>query len=103
MADPTDEHPISIPVLASPVAISLLVSMLSQILAALSVLGLKWHVTDEQLTTLVGGIAQAVALIAAVYSLYKRYTSKVQPLALTKNGAENKAAAITSTTQGNTP
>lgn len=102
MADPSNSAPLSIPILASPVAISLIVSSLSQVLAALSVLGLKWHLTDDQLTTIVGGAAQVVALLSVLYALYRRYTSKVQPLAVTKAGAEVKASTI-ATAAGGTP
>lgn len=100
MADPTNSAPLSIPILSSPVAISLIVSSLSQVVAALAALGVKLHVTDDQLTTIVGGAFQLVALGAALYALYRRYTSKVQPLAVTKAGAEVKASTIATAAGG---
>ncbi len=100
MADPTNEAPIALSIWQSPVAVSTLVSALSQLVAAASVLGLKWEVTDAQLTAIVGGVFQALAIASTVYALIKRYTSKVQPLAPTQAAAEVKAATISSLAKG---
>ena len=102
MADPTNSAPLALPVLASPVSVGIIVSAVSQILAALTALGVKIDITDDQLAVIVSGGFQIVALASLLYALYKRWTSKVQPLALTNAGAEVKSAAI-ATAAGNTP
>jgi hypothetical protein len=100
MADPTNSAPLSIPLWQSPVAVSTIVSAASQILAIVAGFGVKLDVTDDQITAVVGGVFQIIAIGSTVYALIKRYTSKVQPLAVTKAGAEVKSSEIATAAQG---
>lgn len=75
----------ALPFYRSPVFISLLVSIISQIAA---VAGVADAVTTEDIAKGVDLTLQLVALGAAGYAAWKRKRSNIQPLTLTKGGAE---------------
>ncbi len=100
MADPTNSAPVAISIWQSPVAVSTIVSALSQLIAIAAGFGLKWDVTDEQLTAVIGAVFQLIAIGSTAFAFIKRYTSKVQPLAPTQAAAETKAATISALSKG---
>lgn len=79
----------AVPFYRSPVFISLLVSIVSQIAA---VAGVADVVTTEDIAKSVDLTLQLIALGAAGFAAWKRKRSNIQPLTLTKGGAEKQNA-----------
>jgi hypothetical protein len=80
----------ALPFYRSPVFISVIVSIITQ---ATVVLGVADAVTTEDIAKFVDLTLQIVALAAAGYAAWKRKRSNIQPLTLTKGGAEKQNAA----------
>lgn len=80
----------ALPFYRSPVFISLLVSIVTQIL---SLLGVADAVTTEDIAKGVDLALQLVSLGAAGYAAWKRKRSSIQPLTLTKGAAEKQNTA----------
>jgi hypothetical protein len=79
----------ALPWYRSPVFISVLVSIVTQTTV---VLGVADSVTTDDIAKFVDLGLQIVALSAAGYAAYKRKRSDIQPLTLTKGGAEKQNA-----------
>jgi hypothetical protein len=77
-----------IPWYRSPVLVGALVSVITQLLA---LLGVADVFSEESVRTIVSGFLEFGALIAALVALWKRWRSKVQPITLTKAGADGQA------------
>lgn len=72
----------------SPVFVNLIVSVIMQLMSVLHVA--QWAEAD--VSKLVDLALQIAAIAFAAYAAWKRKHSTVQPLALTKAGAENASA-----------
>jgi len=75
----------------SPVFVGAIVSVISQILA---LSGLAEDIPSEDLSKIVDGSLQVIALAAAGYAAWKRQRSLIQPLTLTKGNAEAHPATV---------
>ena len=77
----------TLPWYRSPVYVGIVTSIISQLLA---LIGRADLFPAEQINAFVAGVFQIVAIGALAVSEWKRRTSPVQPLTLTKAGAESK-------------
>jgi hypothetical protein len=81
----------ALPWYKSPVYVGIVTSLVSQ---ALALAGRADLFAVEEINSFVAGTFQFIALAALAVSEIKRRKSAVQPLTLTKAGAEAKAAEI---------
>lgn len=81
----------AIPWYRSPVMVSAAVAVISQVLV---ILGKTDVITPELLTQKVEAFFQLVAILAPVWTLIARARSKVQPVTLTKDGANQPPPAV---------
>jgi len=87
-------QPPTLPVTQSPVALALIVALISQVANVLETFGIKIPFTQEQVSALVAGLLAIGGSVMALWALWKRWRSPVQPLAFTQAGADAKAAAM---------
>ncbi len=83
----------SIPWYRSPVFVGLIVAFLSK---GIEVLGLADKVAPDQVANIVNWILDGVTLASLAFAGFKRYKSSIQPLAVTKAGAEEKTLTMKS-------
>jgi hypothetical protein len=92
--NPVPSQPPAIPATQSPVAVGLVVVLVSQVVQFLRVFNVQLPFTDEQISQGGAMFALCAGSAAALWALWKRARSPVQPLTLTQAGADAKSDAI---------
>lgn len=81
----------AIPWYQSKVLVGLIVSIISGVVSLVGEFGVTWNITEAQLTGGVQALFELISLGAALFSAFARARSPIEPVALTKAGAEEKS------------